>query len=383
MNDCFVCVTREHLYSLAQVKNITGRKAMTKKELYRRIYGNVRLCEEHSDKPNEIWKFIEYASNYEISNMGRLRNIDTFYIHKGSKDEEGYLRYLIRRDDNKKIFTLSQRLIANAFVDNPYNYFYVDHINRIRDDNVATNLRWVPLDVNNSNRKVSENIGARRQIYQLDLKENIVRKWNSITEAANYYKINRTGIGAVLSGKRPTAAGFKWAYLEEEDDENEIWKDIPIDAKFEYQVSNKGRVKNLKTNKITNGTLSNGYHRTQIKLKNETRLNKSIHSLILLSFKGTNPEGKDVINHKNGIKTCNSLENLEYTTKRENSDHAIEHGLNRNAKAIGQYNKDGELLKTYRSISEAVRVSTISFYQITKSRNSGQPCKNGYIWKLL
>ena len=50
-------------------------------------------------------------------------------------------------------------------------------------------------------------------IYQLDLDGNIIKKWNSITEAANNFKISPSLICSVCNGRRKTSVGFKWIYV--------------------------------------------------------------------------------------------------------------------------------------------------------------------------
>lgn len=53
---------------------------------------------------------------------------------------------------------------------------------------------------------------------------------------------------------------------------------------------------------------------------------RSIHQLVMEAFVGPRPEGYD-INHKNGVKTDNRIENLEYCTKSQNTQHAWDTGL--------------------------------------------------------
>jgi len=112
----------------------------------------------------------------------------------------------------------------------------------------------------------------------------------------------------------------------------EIFKDIP-NYEGLYQISNLGRVKNIGSEKSKIATLckngdlflkpkieKNGYVRTFL-TKGETRKGYSIHRLVAITFI-PNPNNKKTVNHINGIKIDNRLENLEWTTQKENVCHA-------------------------------------------------------------
>ena len=90
----------------------------------------------------------------------------------------------------------------------------------------------------------------------------------------------------------------------------------------QYSVSNQGKIKNNRTQRILKPALRNGYDAITL-CKNNTKKTYHIHSIVANQFL-TMPsnEIKYVINHKNEIKTDNRLENLEYITQSENIRHS-------------------------------------------------------------
>lgn len=106
----------------------------------------------------------------------------------------------------------------------------------------------------------------------------------------------------------------------------EIWKPVP-GYEGVYEVSDRGRVKrittwaNNKTEKIRRLVVaSNGYHQVSL---SQNGIGKvfTVHSIVMEAFVGPRQDGLQV-NHKNGIKTDNRLENLEYVTPGENVLHS-------------------------------------------------------------
>lgn len=113
----------------------------------------------------------------------------------------------------------------------------------------------------------------------------------------------------------------------------EIWKAIPGFEDF-YEVSNRGRIRQLaarrgtRQGRITTGTKHNRGYR-YINLcghSKEHRRVALVHRLVAEAFLGPCPEGMTV-NHKNGDKTDNRAENLEYLTNGDNVKHAWSTGL--------------------------------------------------------
>lgn len=97
--------------------------------------------------------------------------------------------------------------------------------------------------------------------------------------------------------------------------QKEIWKDIPNYA--DYQVSNKGRVRSFKRGKIRIIAIKErkGYIQVGIS-KNNKQYRRDIHRLVLLAF---NRQSNLQVDHINGDKKDNRLENLRYLTARENA----------------------------------------------------------------
>ncbi|MDR0629047.1 MAG: NUMOD4 motif-containing HNH endonuclease [Treponema sp.] len=89
----------------------------------------------------------------------------------------------------------------------------------------------------------------------------------------------------------------------------EEWRDIPGHEGL-YQVSNKGRVKSLRNNIILkSGKFPNGYLYAPLKVSG-SQSNKTIHRLVASVFL-PNPDQKKEVNHKDGNKQNNTIENLE------------------------------------------------------------------------
>lgn len=162
----------------------------------------------------------------------------------------------------------------------------------------------------------------------------------------------------------------------------EIWKQI---QGFEnYEVSNRGNVRNVTTGKILKNRFDSKGNYLRINLYvNKTRYSKNIHRLVAEAFV-PNPEGKEQVNHIDGDKTNNCVENLEWCTLSENIKHAYgSSAIKTNffkSKSVNQFTAQGKLINTFCSVREASEKCNICHVSISKCCNGKYKLAGGYRW---
>jgi hypothetical protein len=341
----------------------------------------------------EFWKVIDEFPNYSVSNFGNIKNNTTCKIMKTSI-KAGY--YNVSLTNNKKRRTLKiHRIVAKAFISNPENKSDVNHKDKNKLNNNLDNLEWNTRKENNIHRcqNITITTNKNKRISRLDkTSNNVLESYNSIQEAGewavkNGYTKNehngRNAIGNCLQGLSKSAYGFLWSCDDNNNDlDGEIWKEVIVENKYsdkKYFVSNLGRFKNNSGTIMNNYKINeNGYIRVYI--YNKTYL---LHRLIAFVFL-ENPENKEQVNHIDGNKINNKVENLEWVTCSENNLHKHKIGLGNNyTRKIGQYDLDSNLIKEYPSIVAASLELNTSKTNIRGVLTNYRKTAKGFIWKYL
>lgn len=187
----------------------------------------------------------------------------------------------------------------------------------------------------------------------------------------------------------------------------EIWKDIKGYEKM-YQISNCGRIRSLSRfinnnkedgsigfylkEKIKNQCISKtGYYICTLYKKGKGRTFK-VHRLIAEAFID-NPSNYPIINHKDGNKLNNAIDNLEWCDYSYNNKEAYRQGLKeknlkwivecnkRKRKKVNQYDLNNNLIKQWKSIHEAENQTKIHHINIIKVCKGQRFTAGGYKWK--
>jgi hypothetical protein len=187
----------------------------------------------------------------------------------------------------------------------------------------------------------------------------------------------------------------------------EIWKDIPGYEGL-YQASNFGRIKSLerlikqvnriihvKERILKNSIDRNGYLSVEL-YKDHVGKRIGVHRLVLLSFVPCNDRShRKEVNHLNGIKTDNMVDNLEWCTQSENIKHAFRilrrnkgrgflgrfGKLHHRSKPVIQFSLDGTQIQEYESIRLAEKSTEADSKGIINTAKGIQKQAGGFLWK--
>lgn len=163
-------------------------------------------------KSGEVWRdIVGYEGLYQVSNLGRVKSLERFrHTEQGVKfllkeralkpfgSGRGYKQITLSKDGIGKNF-LVHRLVAAAFIENPFGKPFVNHKNGVKTDNYVENLEWVTNKENLAHASAYGLLGSK--LNYLDAMR-IVTSYQpgSVTmeEIGKGYGVSRKVIGAVI-----------------------------------------------------------------------------------------------------------------------------------------------------------------------------------------
>lgn len=160
-----------------------------------------------------MWKkYFDY--NYEVSELGEVRNYTTKKVLKGTVKRHGYREYCFYDSNKKKNYKLGHIIVAELFIPNPDNLPQVNHKDGNKLNNCADNLEWCTSQENNQHAWNNQlnHPHVLRPVIQYDLNHKFIKQFDSIAEAMKVTGASK--IREVTNGERKTSGGYIWEWVE-------------------------------------------------------------------------------------------------------------------------------------------------------------------------
>ena len=282
--------------------------------------------ESSKSKTTENWKpfpnkFLK--DKYQVSNRGNVQNKQTGYVVKLTL-KNGYYYFNTIINGKMAAFRVN-RLVAILFVPNPDKSINdsVNHIDGDKLNNDYQNLEWTTVGGNNQHAADNKLTGVTKRRVGQYAGELLFEEYDSLTAASNATGIHMSRIVEVCKGMKEEFGGFAFEYLDNNPNEQIIdpkadgFKNIKTFPN--YWVNDKGEVyskpfkKFMKLNKHSSGCLQIQLTKPNPEGKGQIKRTVLVHNLVAIYFlPKRNKKEFNCVHHKDGDKTNNNIENLDW-----------------------------------------------------------------------
>ena len=151
-----------------------------------------------------------------------------------------------------------------------------------------------------------------------------------------------------------------------------------------YTIDEYGNVYDCKKQRYLKH-LDNGFGYKYVMIVKDGKYRQyKVHRLVAEAYI-PNPQNKPFVNHKDCNRSNNCFTNLEWCTQKENINYSqkVNSSFNERNKEVQQFDINNNLLATYKSISDASRITGIKVSSISYSANGQRKTGGGYIWHFV
>lgn len=150
-----------------------------------------------------------------------------------------------------------------------------------------------------------------------------------------------------------------------------------------YYITEDGKCYNSNTGKYLKGQIISGYLSYNLTLNSGDKKRFYAHKLMAETFIPTSDKNKTQVNHKDGNKLNNTIDNLEWVTPSENQQHALQHEL-RSYDHVFCFDKNKKLIAEYINIPEASKAAQISYSIIAQElKKEIKSLSGGFYWSRI
>lgn len=244
------------------------------------------------------------------------------------------------------------------------------------------NLEWVSAKTNSQH---AHDMGLNKntncvKVSQFSLSGEFIATFDSIVEASKQLGVSIASIKRqVYNNYNPGKSAFIFKRLDKTPEKVEC-DDTFIDIKnvVGYKINIKGEIFSTRFQRMLNPTTSktSGYVLVAF-----YRKFVSLHRLLASHFI-PNPMNYKLVNHKDGNKANNDIENLEWCSHSQNTQHAHDNGLIKSKKSVQQL-KDGVVIATFDSIVEASKATSTESTNISRVCTGKHKSAGGFQWRFV